>query len=206
MVGITISGLCHEYESCEVFRAIDFDYCGDCLAVTGRNGSGKSTLLRIIAGLLTPTSGRVQVSVDGARVDRSGLRSIVGLLAPDVRLYSELSARENLRFILRARGYGQSEEAIDSILDVVQLSDRGNDLLSELSSGLRQRANLAAALICRPRLLLMDEPFSNLDDDGKSVVRKVVEAQRTQGMVVIATNDENEADLCSQRLHLGERR
>ena len=205
MVGITISGLCHEYESCEVFRAIDFDYCGNCLAITGRNGSGKSTLLRIIAGLLTPTSGEVHVNIDGIRIERSGLRNIVGLAAPDVRLYSELSVRENLGFLLRARGYGRNERVVDSTLDIVELSERGDDLISELSSGFRQRANLAAALICRPQLLLLDEPSSNLDNEGISVVNKILEMQRAEGMVVLATNDENEARLCSERLHLGER-
>lgn len=203
MLSIRISDLTHEFEDREVLRNIDFYYDGACMTVTGHNGSGKSTLLRIVAGLLTPTQGEVVVSVDGGPVDRDDLRSITGLVAPDVRLYAELTTRENLAFIARARGIANSGSRINEVLAEVGLTQRADDPIGELSTGLRQRACFAAALLHQPRLLLLDEPSSNLDEEGLRMLHSVLDIQRSRGMIIIATNNPAEAELGSARLDLG---
>lgn len=206
MTGVRISNLTHEYDRREVFDSLDFAYEGSCLAVTGPNGSGKSTILRIMAGLLTPTSGQAGFVIEGDIVPRFKLRQTVGLAAPDVKLYAELSARENLRFILHARQCGAVDTRASAALDEVGLLDRADDPIRELSSGLRQRAALAAAIVHDPIALLIDEPSTNLDDAGVHLVRAIINKRSSTGLVVIATNDPSEADMCTERLDLGVKR
>ena len=203
MLSLRITQLTHEYDEREVFKCVDFAFDGACLAVTGPNGSGKSTLLRIIAGLLTPTCGTAEVLSDGSPITREILRNIVGLVAPDVRLYSELTTRENLDFLMKVRSSRASGSHVSEILEFVELKERADDPVRELSTGLRQRANFAAALVHKPYLLLLDEPTSNLDDDGIAMVRSVIERQKQIGMVVLATNDPTEADIADARLQIG---
>lgn len=202
MVGVRISNLSHEFDGREVFSSRDFAYDGSCLAVTGQNGSGKSTLLRILSGLLTPYSGEAAIVVDGEPVTHEQLRTMIGLAAPDLRLYTELSARENLRFLLRARGVTEIEQRVIMTLERVGLVDRADDPVGELSSGLRQRAALAAAIAHDPKVLLLDEPSSNLDEAGISMLCGLIDAWRDRGLVVIATNDPDEAALGSERFDL----
>ena len=206
MLGVRISSLNHEFDDREVFSSIDFAYDGSCLAITGPNGSGKSTLLRILSGLLEPLSGEARIVRDGISVSRGELRSIIGVAAPDIRLYPELSARENLLFLLKARGTANVEEMTESALDEVGLTERGDDPVRKLSSGMRQRAALAAAIAHDPVILLLDEPSSNLDEPGIGMVRSLIDSWRRKGLVVIATNDADEAAIASERFDLGRAR
>jgi heme exporter protein A len=140
---------------------------GEVLLVTGRNGSGKSTLLRCLAGLLAPDSGTIDYSEDGAPLDTAGRRRRIGLVAPDLAFYGELTAAENLVFFSRLRGIGR--ERGDELLRRLELPpDRP---AAALSSGMRQRLRWAWALLHRPRLLLLDEPFQNLDAAGVAIAR-----------------------------------
>lgn len=203
MVEIALSGLAHEFDGREVFRGLDFVCAKPCMAVIGPNGSGKSTLLRIIAGLLTPTAGTVSVSINGAALGRDALRASVGLAAPDARLYPELSTRENLRFLMKARGIGPCEERISNALARVGLADRADDPVAELSSGLGQRAALAAAIAHGPALLLLDEPMTNLDEGGMRLARGIIDSQREIGMVVFTATDAGDAATADIQLDLG---
>lgn len=206
MVGVWISNLTHEFDGREVFSSIDFAYDGPCLAITGPNGSGKSTLLRILGGLVVPCCGEANLVVDGKAVTRPQARTMVGVAAPDIKLYPELSARENLRFLLTARGLTAIESSVCSALEQVGLADRGDDPVRELSSGMRQRAALAAAIAHNPLVLLLDEPSSNLDESGILMLRDLIQARRQTGLVVLATNDSDEALIASERLDLGSQR
>lgn len=203
MIEIRISDLTHEFDDREVFNSINFTFDGSCLAVTGPNGSGKSTLLRIMAGLLTPTGGSVSIWVNDEVVPRELYRDIIALAAPDVRLYNELTPLENLKFLARARRLAVNDSDLIRILENTGLASRINDPVGELSSGLRQRAGVAAALVSNPKILLLDEPFSNLDESGIRMMRDIIEDHKTKGMVVIATNDSEEAELADIRLDMG---
>ncbi len=169
-------------------------YSGQALVVAGSNGSGKSTLLRIIAGLLGPSSGAVHLTEYGRPVPPELRRRILGYVAPDLTLYRELTAAENLLFFGRLRGLELSRDGLIRILDRVGLKGRGRDLVGSYSSGMRQRLKYAFALLNRPPILLLDEPTANLDGQGAEIVQQIVEEQKRSGLVVIATNEPAEVE------------
>jgi heme exporter protein A len=177
---------------------------GRTLVVTGANGSGKSTLLRIVAGVLAPTEGRVRVTVGGRQLDRAGLRSEIGYAAPDLVLYADLTAVENLCFFAALRGMRLDTPALRALLSRVGLLGRGRDLVSSYSSGMRQRLKIAFALLHDPTVLLLDEPTANLDAEGAAMARQVVEDHKARGIVIVATNEPEEAAWADRLVRLGE--
>ena len=152
---------------------------------------------------MAPTDGGVDITLDGATVPRDSARDIIGLVAPDVRLYGELTTRENLQFLGSARAGRVDPSRIDEVMEEVGIAVRADDPIRSLSSGLRQRACFASALLHRPPLLFLDEPSSNLDEIGIRMTREVIARQSEWGMVVIATNDADEAALGDARIDLG---
>ncbi len=191
-----------------LFRALSTDVGGgDSMAVTGPNGSGKSTLLRLFAGVLTPSKGGVELYVDGERTapERHPLRA--GLVAPYLNVYDGFSPRENLRFIASARRLPEAQRRIDDMLDVVELTDRSDDLVATFSSGMKQRVKFAAALLASPPVLLLDEPRVNLDAAGLDMVVRVIARQREKGgIVIVATNDPAEASLHDRQIRIEDHR
>jgi len=156
---------------------------GELLRVTGANGSGKSTLLRCLAGLLRPQAGTIRLCEDGVELDVAARRRRVGYVAPDLAFYEALSAEENLAFFCRLRGVPTARAGeLLALLGVPAVRAAG-----ALSSGMRQRLRWAWALLHRPRLLLLDEPFQNLDAAGESAVRALLEEHLENGMAVVAT-------------------
>lgn len=157
---------------------------GQVLLVTGPNGSGKSTLLRCLAGLLAPDGGAIDYREDGSDALPAGARRLrVGYVAPDLALYEELTALENLQFFARLRRAPAARGA--ELLDRLSLPhDRA---AGALSSGMRQKLRWSWALLHRPRLLLLDEPFQNLDAAGEAVTRGLLaEHLDGGGLAVIA--------------------
>ena len=198
------AGLTHRYgrRATGVDRlAFSFDGPG-VVAVVGPNGSGKSTLLRILAGLLRPSSGSTQLSVNGADVPPALRRQRVGLATPELSFYEEFSGMENLRFAAETHGLPAPGDAALRALTQVGLVSRGGDRVAAYSSGMKQRLRLAFALLHDPPLLLLDEPGSHLDDEGRTAVRDVVRAQAGRGLVLLATNDPMEVQLAERRLEL----
>lgn len=155
---------------------------GQVMLVTGTNGSGKSTLLRCLAGLLVPDGGTIEYHEDGRLLDTSERRLRVGYLAPDLAFYEELTVTENLDFFARLRRLPR--ERGDELLDRVGLP--GDRSTGALSSGMRQRLRWTWALLHRPRLLLLDEPFQNLDAPGIEVARELLAEHLEEGLAVVA--------------------
>lgn len=204
MVTLEIQGLSKAFGNRVLFKDLNLRVeSGQCLVVTGRNGSGKTTLLRIIAGLVRPTRGRVLVSDDSGVMDRSRLRRNLGIVAPDLVLYDELTALENLMLFARLRGLCGGLEAALQTLEKVGLCERAGDLVATFSSGMKQRLKYAFAIQHSPPVLLLDEPTSNLDEQGADMVRKVISEQKERGVLVVATNDPEERSYGEQFLHLG---
>ncbi|MGC8874977.1 MAG: heme ABC exporter ATP-binding protein CcmA [Chloroflexia bacterium] len=177
---------------------------GEVLVVAGRNGSGKSTLLRIIAGLTRPSSGTVVLYENGRILSPEERRSRIGLVAVDVALYGELTARENLAFFARVRGQTLLPKEALRLLAEVGLAGREDDLVLTYSSGMRQRLKYACALLHRPPVLLLDEPGANLDASGTEMVERILAQQRQRGLVVLATNDPREVAWGDRVVRLGE--
>lgn len=171
--------------------------------ILGPNGSGKSTLLRILAGLLAPTEGEVVYLYNGTRLTPHGRRQAVGLVAPDVALYRPLTALENLRFFVRARGVWASDSELLNWLERVGLRARAHDPVSSFSTGMVQRLKVLTALVHRPPVLLLDEPGSNLDEAGMEFIRETVREHAKDGIVIIATNDTRELGYGEPLVQLG---
>ena len=167
---------------------------GEILGLLGPNGAGKSTIIGILATLVAPSSGSVRYDASTAGEAGPGLRGRIGLLAHELHLYPELTARENLEFFARLHGL-QPAPLVGSALELAGLSDRGDDAVSGFSRGMRQRLALQRALLHRPRLLLLDEPFTGLDDRAVTLVANRLRSLAAEGcIVVLATHDLDLAD------------
>jgi len=173
---------------------------GQVLLVTGPNGSGKSTLLRCLAGLLAPDAGSIEYREDDRPLDTAERRRRVGFVAPDLAFYGELTVRENLAFFARLRRVEPARGL--ALLDRVGLP--AERMAGTLSSGMRQRLRWAWALLHRPRLLLLDEPFQNFDAPGESAVRGLLaEHLADGGMAVVANPSSLDFDHVDTRIDLG---
>lgn len=175
-----------------------------CLVVTGSNGTGKTTLLRIMAGLLPVTRGEVIARERERVLPPTEYRRRIGMVGPDIVLYGELTAVENLVFYARMRGIDMDSAAICQLLSEVCLGGRGSDRASTFSTGMKQRLKFAYALMHRPKYLFLDEPGSSFDAEGLALLDSIVSRQTKEGLLVIATNQEKEAGYGDQVLRLGE--
>jgi ABC-type multidrug transport system ATPase subunit len=167
---------------------------GEILGLLGPNGAGKSTLLGMLATLVTPSSGDIRYGQSGGRPSSPALRQRIGLLAHELHLYSELSARQNLTFFAELYGV-ESSDAVGAALHIAGLADRADDSVSEFSRGMRQRLALERALLHRPRLVLLDEPFTGLDDRSVlAVTARLRKLADERAIVILATHDLDLAD------------
>jgi len=162
---------------------------GMILGLLGPNGAGKSTLLAMLATLLRPSSGSIRYGTLDASAQAS-LRARIGVLGHDLFLYPELTARENLAFFAGLYGIADSDSRARAALERAGLDARRDDPVSSFSRGMRQRVALERALIHDPRLALLDEPFTGLDDASTDALLSRLRSLRTSGAIVIlATHD-----------------
>jgi len=167
---------------------------GDIIGLLGPNGAGKSTLIGMLATLVAPTSGVVRYGGRTARDAGAAVRARIGLLAHELHLYPELTARQNLQFFAELHGLAASD-VVAPALASAGLDGRGDDEVSGFSRGMRQRLALERALLHRPRLILLDEPFTGLDDRAvRTVSDRLRELAAGGAMVVLATHDLDLAD------------
>lgn len=153
---------------------------GHFYVLRGENGAGKSTLLRIIAGLNEPTEG--EVFIFGER-NKEALEQI-GYMAHAPLLYDELTGMENLRFFAQLYGVSSDQPLIEAF-HLVGLDPKLERRVGQYSQGMRQRLSLARAIFHSPRLLLLDEPFSNVDPDSASAIAKLLAQMRDQGKTIV---------------------
>jgi heme exporter protein A len=163
---------------------------GDIVGLLGPNGAGKSTLLAILATLLEPSTGRVAYGNVTAPEGGPGLRARLGVLGHDLYLYPELTARENLTFFGKLYKLPKVAQRVDEALETAGLSSRADEPVQRFSRGMRQRVALERALLHQPRLLLLDEPFTGLDQASAStLVARLRGLQAPGTVVVVATHD-----------------
>jgi ABC-type multidrug transport system ATPase subunit len=162
---------------------------GMILGLLGPNGAGKSTLLAMLATVLRPSSGAIRYGALSLS-DGASLRARIGVLGHDLFLYPELTARENLAFFAGLYGIADSDARARAALERAGLSTRGDEPVSSFSRGMRQRVALERALIHDPRLALLDEPFTGLDDASTGALLGRLRSLRDSGAIVIlATHD-----------------
>jgi heme exporter protein A len=178
---------------------------GDSLVVLGPNGAGKTTLLRILATLLRPTDGKVSVLGCSLPDQAWKLRGRIGYLGHTPLLYRDLTGRENLRFHAKLHGItGAAAEArIEELLDTVKLSHRGDERTHEFSAGMRQRLAICRCVLHQPELLLLDEPDSNLDIDGREIARGLIGPGGDRTRVIVTHDPERFVPEADQVLQLG---
>jgi heme ABC exporter ATP-binding subunit CcmA len=163
---------------------------GTILGLLGPNGAGKSTMLAMLATLLRPTSGAIRFGTLDDRASGAALRSRIGVLGHDLFLYPELTAHENLAFFASLYQRANASAIATNALRRAGLADRAHDPVSSFSRGMRQRVALERALIHDPRLALLDEPFTGLDDASTAALVGRLRALRDGGAIVIlATHD-----------------
>lgn len=178
-----------------------FDKAG-IYGISGPNGSGKSTLVKIIAGVIGTTKGKVNHQLDGKNIPEEKLHNHIGFVAPYLVLYEEFSALENLRLISDIRGLKFDGNRIEYLLDKFLLSKRKNDLLKTYSSGMKQRVKFIFALSHSPNLIILDEPTSNLDDEGKNSVYELIKEEGQKNIVIVASNEKSDLQFCSEVIYL----
>jgi heme exporter protein A len=184
---VEMSGVVRRYGERNALSGVDVSLgAGRTLVVFGPNGAGKTTLLRVLATLLRPHEGSVAVLGRSLPEDAWAVRGRIGLLAHEPLLYRELTARENLRYHARLHGVG--EERVCELLDSVHMARRAEEPLRTLSRGMVQRVAIARTVLHEPDLLLLDEPYANLDPAAVELVGPLIGpgAERTR---VVCSHD-----------------
>jgi heme exporter protein A len=168
---------------------------GEIVGLLGPNGAGKSTLLNILATLLSPSKGSITYGDRSAQEGGAAVRASIGMLGHDLFLYPELTARENLTFFGHLYGLPDVPRAVAHALEQAGLSARADDFVSGFSRGMRQRVALERALLHDPKLILLDEPFTGLDQaSAAALVARLRNRQQAGCMIVLATHDLEIAD------------
>jgi heme exporter protein A len=181
---LSIENVWKYYGDFPALRDVSFDVeAGCCLALLGRNGAGKTTLLKILAGLSKPGKGAVRIFGGDARADVT--RGRIGILGHGIGIYDELSAHENLMLFARLYGVRDAERSVSQWLERTGLERVRDGLVREFSRGMRQRLAVARAFLHEPALMLLDEPFTALDDRGIAVLQNFLDEARREGRTII---------------------
>jgi len=200
-ISLQISSLRKEFDRRPVFKNLDFLLNNsDSIAITGKNGSGKSTLIKVLANVYTQTSGNIELTLNGKRIERQQYYRYLGFVSPYLNLYDEFTGYENLLFVAKVRGIKRN--GIDEVLARVGLYERRHDPVKIYSSGMKQRLKIAFSIIHNPLILMLDEPTSNLDAEGIKTVDEIAEEYKNGRILIIATNDEHEKNLCKGEINL----
>lgn len=163
---------------------------GEVFGLLGPNGAGKSTLISMITTLLKPDSGSITVNGYKLNGENSEIRKILGLVPQEIALYPTLTARENLNFWGRMYGLKGSllKDRVEEALEIAGLKDREKDRVDSYSGGMKRRINIAAALLHKPGVLIMDEPTVGIDPQSRNHILETVLKLNSEGMTVIYTS------------------
>ncbi len=175
----------------------------EIFGLLGPNGAGKTTTIRMLATVLDPDSGEIEIGSYSVREQASEVRDIIGVCPQDLALYEELSAMDNLVFFGRMSGLGRGEakDAAVTNLELVGLTDRASDAVRKFSGGMKRRVNIAVALMSRPKLLFLDEPTVGIDPQSRNHIFDTVLSLREEGMTVLyTTHYMEEADRLCDRI------
>ncbi len=188
-----------------IFENINFEFIsGKIYGLAGPNGSGKSTLSKILTGLLSTTSGKIEHKINDKVIDEDRLQNHIGFVSPYLVLYDEFSTIENLQHFCAMRGVEYNQEKVNFLLNEFNIYDRRNELLKVYSSGMKQRIKFIFAMLHSPNFLLFDEPTSNLDNLGKEKVYELTQKEAEDNLVVIASNEDSDLALCNEVINISD--
>jgi heme ABC exporter ATP-binding subunit CcmA len=199
---IETRSLTKAYDLLPVLRKLDLTINrGEFVALLGPNGSGKSTLIRLLAALSKPTAGTIHIGGWELPREAHAVRAQIGLVSHKPLLYDNLTARENLQFFSRLYNLTDSSARIADLLERVGLAKRGDDLVRTYSRGMQQRLSIARALLHNPDVLLLDEPYTGLDQDASVTLDGLLEeAQRHGHTILMATHQLDRAVRLASRV------
>jgi len=201
---IRLRGVAARIGSSTILRSVDLEVAaGEAVALYGANGAGKTTVLRVLATLLPPAAGTVEVlGIDVSSSDRFTVRRRIGLIGHVPALYPEMSLRANLDYV--ARLSGQSADDVERVLQTVGLAGAADRPVEAASYGMQRRCEIARELMRGPQLLLLDEPHSALDESAAALVAHLVATVTDSGgCAVVASHDRHQVDkLTGRRVHL----
>lgn len=196
---VQANGLCRRYGRAWALIDVDLEVpAGKALLVAGRNGSGKSTLLRVLAGALKPDRGSYRICGHDGVLDRQRARANVGLLGHHSNTWDALSALQNLQVTARFLGKAAGRRDLMPLLEEVGLAERADSPITSFSAGMRKRIAFARLLLQEPKVVLLDEPYGQLDPPGFAFVDALVPRLKERGCAVIVASHmlEKSADLC----------
>lgn len=202
---IHVQGLVKSFGYTYALRSIDLEVAeGEFLTIVGPNGAGKTTFLRILATLLKPTSGLVRVNELDLSPNDTEFRRQIGFVSHHPLIYSHLTVEENLRFYSRIYDVPSPGQRVDALLDLVGLDERRHSLAGTLSRGMQQRLSVARGIIHEPSILLLDEPYTGLDQQATRMLHGLLRAVRPKARTVIMTthNLEQGLELCDRLVML----
>jgi heme exporter protein A len=186
-----------------IFKNISFEVqSGESLVLTGPNGSGKTTMIRIICNLLRPISGNVDYVFGDQKKEAKDLYSTIGLVGPYLQLYNNLTALENYSFFAKIRGLSIDISYFKVLMKKMGLAGRELDELRTYSSGMLQRMKYVCALLHQPEILVLDEPTSNLDEKGCDIVYQIMQDQKKEKVLILATNEPGEIKFGDKKVQL----
>jgi ABC-type multidrug transport system ATPase subunit len=203
---LRLAGLRRDYGERTALDGVGLELAaGESLVVLGPNGAGKTTLLRILATLLRPSGGEATVLGCALPNEAWKLRGRIGYLGHEPLLYRDLSGRENLRFHARLHGIdgAPAEARIAALLAATGMVRRADERVAELSAGMRQRLAICRCVLHEPELLLLDEPDSNLDAEGRELARGLIGPGEGRTRVVVTHDPDRHLPEADQVLRLG---
>ncbi|MCG8466901.1 MAG: heme ABC exporter ATP-binding protein CcmA [Gemmatimonadetes bacterium] len=199
---LRVEGLTRRFGRRWALRGIDLEVeAGSVVALLGSNGTGKTTLLRVLSTLLRPTAGTVEVLGCALPDGGAPVRERAAFMTSEGHLYEELTGRENLRFTARMHGLTVERERVSAALAEVGLEDAADTTVRAYSTGMRKRLELARIGLRPVELVLLDEPFASLDDDGVAIVQRSIAGWKGRGAtVIVASHRVAQASRCANRL------
>lgn len=203
MIKISGSEITQKFNRRNIFKAVSFEVSnGTALAISGPNGSGKTTLIRIICRLIQPTGGNVTFFENQQEISLTRSHGHIGLVGPYLQLYNDLTALENYTFFTRIRGVEVNVSHFAGLMERFGLKGREMDELKNYSSGMLQRAKYVMAMLHRPQVLILDEPTSNLDEEGSEIVYALMEEQKKDKILIFATNEPGELKYADEQIQI----
>ena len=185
---IIAEGVAKSYGNFQALKGIDLRVKkGEFLSIFGPNGAGKTTLIKLLSTLTKPTSGRLIISNHDIKKEPDKVRSLVGVISHDPYLYESLSAIENIRFFAEMYGLPHPERRAFELVKEVGLESRKYDLVRTFSRGMKQRLAVARAIVHDPRILLLDEPYTGLDQNGVRIFGEMLRWLKSDGRTIIMT-------------------
>lgn len=204
-ITIRIDNISKTYDGVNyIFRNINLVVTNsEIIGIFGPNGSGKTTLLKILAGITMPSIGKVELLINKKKVKEEERKHHQGFVAPYLNLFEEFTPFELISIISKIRGERFDIEKAQNLLDFFGLRDVMHLMIKGFSSGMKQRMKYIIALHHSPKIIFLDEPFTNLDEQGIEKVKEVISSvQRENKIIFIATNDSREREICTRAIDL----